>query len=317
MKIFIAGHMGLVGGALIRILSKQHKNIILTADRADLDLRNRKQLEKFFDAKRPDILYLAAARVGSIKANLENPADFLEQNIEIQANVFSRALKFGIKKLLFFGSNCMYPSDALQPIRESALLTGTIEASNEPYAIAKIAGVKLCHAYNTQYSTDYRIVVPCSLYGPGDNYKDGECHVIPSLLKKFHQAKEAQRTSVELWGTGKPLREFLFVDDLARACDWIMHMTRHQFNEFAGGFNKIINIGSGQEISIIDLARMISNIVNYQGDIINDPSKPDGALRKLLDHTKMSKSQWSPKVNLREGLELAYADFRARLKSDA
>ena len=310
MKIYVAGHRGLVGGSLVRKLSQDKSNYIIKKNKSDLDLETPFEVHNFLKVERPDIVYLAAAKVGSIRANSEMPVDFLQKNLIMQSNVFQAAFNAGVKKLMFFGSNCMYPKNAKQPIQEESLLSGLLEKTNEAYAIAKIAGVKMCEAYNFQFSTDFRVVVPCSLYGPGDNYTDGESHVIPALIKKFHIAKVKKDPSVTIWGTGKPLREFLYVDDLVEACDHLMRMSAKEFATITGKGSKTINIGSGNEVSIGNLAEIVSEVVGFKGEILNDKTKPDGVARKFLDNTLITKTGWVPRVGLREGVEFAYMDFK-------
>lgn len=299
-KIYVAGHQGLVGSALLRQLKSFGYENIVTKTREELDLRNSHQVTEFFSREIPHYVFLAAAKVGGIKANSQYPAEFLYDNIMIEANVIHASYLYGVKKLLFLGSSCIYPRECPQPIKEEYLLSGPLETTNEPYALAKIAGLKLCQAYNTQYGTRFISAMPTNLYGPYDMFDAMNSHVIPSLLLNFHRAKMNGDTSVTVWGSGKPLREFLFVDDLARALIKLMH----EYEE-----NSWINIGSSEEISIHDLAFVIKKVVNFDGDIIFDTSQPDGTPRKFLDSSRMRTLGWKPLVALYEGLSQTYTWF--------
>jgi GDP-L-fucose synthase len=311
--IYVAGHRGMVGSAIMRHLSALGYRHIITRTHDQLDLSDQSAVRSFFAAQRIDQVYLAAAKVGGIHANNTYPADFIYQNLMIQANVIEAAFKHGVKKLLFLGSSCIYPRQAVQPIAENALLTGPLEPTNEPYAIAKIAGIKLCESYNRQYGAshgvDYRSVMPTNLYGPGDNYHPENSHVIPALIRRFHEAKADAATAVTIWGTGTPMREFLYVDDLAAASVHVMNLPQEVYAKHTRPMISHINIGYGTDISISTLARMISDVVGYAGQIIFDPSKPDGTPRKLMDSTCLLKTGWKPKVQLQQGLEATYADY--------
>lgn len=295
----------MVGSAISRLLRKQGYSSLLEKTSAELDLRNQQHTERFFNENKPDYVFLAAAKVGGILANKNFPADFLYDNIMIESNVISAAYKYSVKKLLFLGSSCIYPKFAKQPIKEEYLLTGELEPTNDAYAIAKIAGIKLCQAYYDQFGKNFISVMPTNLYGIGDNYHPEHSHVLPALIRKVHEAKINNNKSVIIWGTGKPLREFLFADDLADACLFLMK----NYNE-----REIINIGSGQEYSITDLAEIVKSIVGFKGEIIYDLTKPDGTPRKLLDSSRLNGLGWNPSTELKEGIKLAYADFLKNVK---
>jgi GDP-L-fucose synthase len=313
LKIFIAGHGGMVGSAISRCLRGEPSNEIITRSSSDLDLRDQAAVGSFFHSERPDQVYLAAAKVGGIHANNVYPAEFLYENLMIQTNVIHQAFRFGIKKLLFLGSSCIYPKLAQQPIDEDALLTGRLEETNEPYAIAKIAGIKLCESYNRQYGRsrgiDYRSIMPSNLYGPGDNYHPENSHVIPALIRRFHEAKIENRRYVTIWGTGSPRREFLHVDDLASAAVFIMNLDPTTHGQIVLPMQNHINVGSGSDISIKELAVLVADVVGYQGDIHFDASKPDGVQRKLLNSAKLRSLGWSVRIPLENGLERTYRDF--------
>ena len=314
-KIYIAGHRGMVGSAIVRqLLAQGHASAaIVTRLHAELDLTNQAAVRKFFEAERPDQVYLAAAKVGGIHANATYPADFIYQNLMMQANVIDAAFQNGVQKLLFLGSSCIYPRLAPQPMVESALLTGPLEPTNEPYAISKIAGIKLCESYNRQYGTshgvDYRSVMPTNLYGPGDNYHPHNSHVIPALLRRFHEAKIKKAPQVIIWGTGKPMREFLYVDDMAAASVFVMNLVKATYDQHTTLMQSHINVGCGQDITIAALAQTIGKVVGYRGHIDFDPSQPDGAPRKLMDSARLNALGWHAQVKLENGLALAYADF--------
>jgi GDP-L-fucose synthase len=298
-KIYVAGHRGMVGSAIVRKLKAEgYQNLILRSSK-QLDLRNQALVEEFFTQEKPDYVFVAAAKVGGILANNTYRADFLYENLMIQSNVIHQSFVHKVKKLLFLGSSCIYPKLAPQPLKEESLLSGYLEETNEPYAIAKIAGIKLCESYRRQYGCDFISAMPTNLYGPNDNYDLNGSHVMPALLRRFHEAKEANTPNVEVWGTGKPLREFLHVDDLAEASLFLMN---NYSNE------QFINIGLGSEISISDLAKLIAQIVNFKGTITFDTSKPDGTPRKLMDTSKLSNMGWRPKISLKEGLKKVYED---------
>ncbi len=296
-KIFVAGHRGMVGSAIVRRLKGEGYSNLLLPTSSELDLRNQGAVERFFDSEKPEYVFLAAAKVGGIMANNIYRADFLYENLMIESNVIHQSYVHGVKKLLFLGSSCIYPKMAPQPLKEEYLLSGYLEETNEPYAIAKIAGIKLCENYRRQYGCDFISAMPTNLYGPNDNYDLKDSHVVPALLRKIHEAKEANSSFVEVWGTGKPLREFLHVDDLAEACLFLM-------NNYSD--EQFINVGSGRELSISDLAQLIAQIVNYKGSITFDTSKPDGTPRKLMDTSKLNKMGWKPKISLLDGLLSAY-----------
>ena len=312
-RIFVAGHRGMVGNAIVRCLAgKGHTNIV-TRTHAELDLLQQQAVREFFASERIDQVYLAAAKVGGIHANNTYPAEFIYQNLMMQSNVIHEAWCAGVKKLLFLGSSCIYPRAAAQPMDESALLTGTLEPTNEPYAVAKIAGIKLCESYNRQYGkshgTDYRSVMPTNLYGPGDNYHPENSHVIPALIRRFHEAKVSHAPSVAIWGTGAPLREFLYVDDMAAASVHVMNLDKMSYDAHTQPMQGHINVGSGRDVSISQLARSMAQVVGYAGDITFDTSKPDGALRKLMNSARLNNLGWHAKVKLESGLALAYEDF--------
>ena len=308
-RIFVAGHGGMVGSAIVRKLRESGYTNLITRTRTELDLVQQVAVRKFFESERVDQVYLAAAKVGGILANDTYPAEFIYQNLMIEANIIHEAWHAGVKRLLFLGSSCIYPRLAPQPMAESMLLTGVLEATNEPYAIAKIAGIKLCESYNRQYDTDYRSVMPTNLYGPGDNYHSENSHVIPGLLRRFHEAKQSAAPEVLIWGTGAPMREFLYVDDMAEACLHVMELSFEAYSRITQPMLSHVNIGTGEDLSIRDLATMISDIVGYQGRISFDTSKPDGTPRKLMDVGRLHSLGWRARIGLREGLALAYADF--------
>lgn len=304
-KVWIAGHNGLVGSALVRRLRSENCEI-LTVDRKDLDLTRQTDTEAWLAKHKPDAVFLAAARVGGIKANSDDPAEFIQKNLAIQNNVIHAAYLNKVEKLMFLGSSCIYPKDCPQPIKEEYLLSGPLEPSNEAYAIAKIAGLKMCQAYRAQYGCDFISVMPCNLYGPNDNYDPDQSHVIPAMIRRFHEAKEQEADYITIWGTGNPLREFMHADDLADACVFLMQ----NYSEI-----EHINIGSGEEVSILDLAHLIADIVGFKGVIKTDHAKVDGTPRKLLDFSEINALGWRSKITLRNGLELAYADYCKSLKS--
>jgi len=314
-KIYIAGHRGMVGSSIVRqLLAAGHSpENIITRTHAELDLTSQAAVREFFQTEKPDQVYLAAAKVGGIHANNTYPAEFIYQNLMMQANVIDAAFQNGVKKLLFLGSSCIYPRQAPQPMTESALLTGPLEPTNEPYAIAKIAGIKLCESYNRQYgashSVDYRSVMPTNLYGLGDNYHPENSHVIPALIRRFHEAKMNQAPKVTIWGTGTPCREFLYVDDMAAASIYVMNLHKDVYDQHTSPMQSHINVGYGSDITIAELARTVGQVVGYQGDIDFDSTKPDGAPRKLMDSSRLLALGWQAKVQLQDGLKLAYQDF--------
>jgi GDP-L-fucose synthase len=313
-RIFVAGHRGMVGSAIMRKLHQHGYANILVRDRDQLDLVQQADVRAFFSGERIDQVYMAAAKVGGILANNTYPAEFIYQNLMVEANVIHEAWRAGVKKLLFLGSSCIYPRLAPQPMTENMLLTGVLEPTNEPYAIAKIAGVKICEAYNRQYGTDYRSVMPTNLYGPGDNYHAENSHVIPGLIRRFHEAKQSGAPEVLIWGTGAPMREFLYVDDMAEACLHIMELGRDIYARNTQPMLSHINIGTGEDLSIRDLAKIIGDVVGYQGRIAFNTTKPDGTPRKLMNVGRMKSLGWQPQVGLRDGLALAYADFLASMR---
>ncbi|MEI6572403.1 MAG: GDP-L-fucose synthase [Alphaproteobacteria bacterium] len=314
-RIFIAGHRGMVGSAIYRALSSQASCTLITRTRAELDLTDQAAVRKLFREERPTQVYLAAAKVGGIHANNSLPAEFIYSNLMIETNVIHEAWASGVKRLLFLGSSCIYPKFADQPMKEEALLSGQLEPTNEPYALAKIAGIKLCESYNRQYGQDgidYRSIMPTNLYGRGDNYHPEYSHVVPALIRRIHEAKMNGLSDVIIWGTGKPRREFLNVDDMAEASIFVMNMPKLQYDSFTAPMRSHLNAGFGSDVSIRDLAELIKTIVGFAGDLTFDSSKPDGAPRKLLDSSRLRSAGWSPKVQIEEGLSLAYQDFLLR-----
>jgi GDP-L-fucose synthase len=302
-KIFIAGHRGMVGSAIHRNLTSLGYLNIITRTSGELDLRLQERVNEFFEAERPEYVFLAAAKVGGILANNTYRADFIYENIMIQSNVIHSSYATGVKKLMFLGSSCIYPKLAPQPLKEDYLLTGLLETTNEPYAIAKIAGIKMCDAYRSQYGCDFISVMPTNLYGPNDNYDLQNAHVLPSLVRKFHEAKLNNSPEVVIWGTGSPKREFLHADDLASACVFLMNTYSDE---------GLVNIGTGEDISINDLALMIKDVVGYEGAIVYDTSKPDGTPRKLMDVSKLSELGWKYTISLKKGLEMVYQEYQSR-----
>ncbi len=303
-KIFVAGHKGLVGSAIVRKLRKDgYANLVLKT-MAELDLTRQADVEQFFESEKPEYVFLAAAKVGGIHANNTYPAEFIYQNIMIQNNVINSAYNFGVSKLLFLGSSCIYPKLAPQPMKEKYLLTGELEQTNEAYAIAKISGLKLAEYYNKQYSANFISAMPTNLYGPGDNYDLQNSHVLPALIRKFHEAKEANKPFVEIWGTGKPKREFLFVDDLAEACVFLMR--NYKQREF-------VNIGTGEDVTIKELVSIVQEIVGFNGELKYNSDKPDGTPRKLMDVSKINRLGWVAKTSLKDGIEKTYNSYKAML----
>ena len=309
----MAGHRGMVGSAIVRRLLELGSPQILVRTHQELDLTSQAAVRAFFESEKPDQVYLAAARVGGIYANSTYPAEFIYENLMMEANIIHEAWRAGVKKLLFLGSSCIYPKFAPQPIPESALLTGTLEPTNEPYAIAKIAGIKLCESYNRQYGqshgVDYRSVMPTNLYGPGDNYHPENSHVIPALIRRFHEAKINHLPTVTIWGTGTPRREFLFVDDMAAASVFVMNLKRDSFDAQTEAMLSHINVGFGLDITIRELAELIGKVIAYEGKIAFDPKKPDGTPQKLMDSQRLNSMGWRAAVKLEEGLQAAYKDF--------
>ena len=312
-KIYIAGHRGMVGSAILRQLKSRGFNNIITRTHAELDLCNQAAVAQFFAQEKPDQVYLAAARVGGIYANNTFPAEFIYDNLMVQNNVIHQAFLSGVKKLLFLGSSCIYPRLAPQPMKEDALLSGKLEPTNEPYAIAKIAGIKMCESYNRQYGQthgiDYRSVMPTNLYGPGDNYHPENSHVIPALIRRFHEAKINTLPEVVIWGSGTPRREFLYVDDMAAASVFVMELDKILYQEKTEPMQSQINVGYGSDLTIKDLAYAVAKATGYQGMINFDPSKPDGPPRKWMDSSLLNRLGWVPQVSLAQGLEKAYAEM--------
>lgn len=310
-RIYVAGHNGLVGSAILRTLRAQGHTNLVTRSHAELELSDQAKVRAFFEGEAIDAVYLAAAKVGGIHANNTYPADFIFHNLMVQTNVVHEAWRAGIRKLLFLGSSCIYPRMAPQPLREEYLMNGMLEPTNEPYAIAKIAGIKLCESYNRQHGTDYRCVMPTNLYGPGDNFHPENSHVIPALIRRFHEAKVAKADEVVIWGSGKPMREFLYVDDMAAASIHVMQLDQDVYRAHTGAMLSHINVGTGEDTAIGDLAKLIGRTVGYAGRIVFDSSKPDGTPRKLLDVSKLKSLGWSARMPLEQGLHLAYQGFLA------
>ena len=312
-KIYVAGHRGMVGSAILRNLQAKGYNNISTRTHAELDLTNQAAVQAFFEEEKPDQVYLAAAKVGGIYANNTYPAQFIYENLMVQNNIIHQAFVSGVKKLLFLGSSCIYPKLAPQPMIEAALLTGKLESTNEPYAIAKIAGIKMCESYNRQYGVsngiDYRSVMPTNLYGPGDNYHPENSHVIPALIRRFHEAKLANAPEVMIWGTGIPKREFLYVDDMAAASIFVMNLDKSVYDQHTEPMQSHINVGFGSDITIAELASAVAKATGYQGKISFDPSKPDGAPRKWMDSSRLNKLGWKAQMDIGRGLKLTYVEF--------
>jgi GDP-L-fucose synthase len=313
-RIFIAGHRGMVGSALLRALSSNDNNIIVTKTRSELDLTDQAAVRDFFATESVDEIYLAAARVGGIHANSAYPADFIYDNLMIEANVIHQAFMSGVKRLLFLGSSCIYPKAVAQPMREDALLTGVLEPTNEPYAIAKIAGIKLCESYNRQYGAshgvDYRSVMPTNLYGPGDNYHPENSHVVPALIRRFCDAVDSGTKSVTIWGTGTPRREFLHVDDMAAASIHVMNLSKADYDAQTEPMQSHINVGFGTDVTIFELAKTIAKATGFTGEILFDRTKPDGTPRKLMDSSRLSALGWMASIDLERGISETVADFR-------
>lgn len=309
-KIYVAGHRGLVGSALMRQLNAQGYHNIVTRTHAELDLTNQQAVVEFFQSEKPEYVFLAAAKVGGIHANNTYPAEFIHENLSIQSNVIHQSYLAGVKRLLFLGSSCIYPRDCPQPIKEEYLLTGSLEPTNRPYALAKIAGIEMCWSYNRQYGTQYLAAMPTNLYGPGDNYHLENSHVIPALIRKFHEAKINNLSSVTVWGTGTPKREFLHSDDMAQACLFLMQSSQNIIGKlFNHSSAPLVNIGYGEDLTILELANLVKKITSYEGGLIFDTSKPDGTMRKLTDISLIKSIGWNPSINLTEGLTNTYKDF--------
>jgi GDP-L-fucose synthase len=318
-KIYVAGHRGMVGSAIVRNLKLKGYTNIVTRTHAELELTNQKAVQDFFKQEKPESVYLAAARVGGIYANNTYPANFIYENLMVQNNVIHQAFLSGVKKLLFLGSSCIYPKLASQPMSEDALLTGKLEPTNEPYAIAKITGVKMCESYNRQYGeshgVDYRSVMPTNLYGPGDNYHPENSHVIPSLIRRFHEAKVSNSPEVFIWGSGMPRREFLYVDDMADASVFVMNLEKKNYDNQTEQMQSHLNIGYGDDLTIAELARLISQVVGYEGKVKFDLNKPDGTPRKLMDSSRINSMGWRPKTDIRQGLAMTYEDAKKQFRS--
>lgn len=312
MKVFLAGHRGMVGAAILRQLGARADVELVTRSHADLDLTDQEAVRTFMQGTRPDVVILAAAKVGGIGANNTYPADFIYENLMIECNVIHQSFAAGVRRLLQLGSSCIYPREAAQPMREDALLTDVLEPTNEPYAVAKIAGIKLCESYNRQHGTDYRSVMPTNLYGPGDNFHAANAHVLPALMRRFHEAKLAGAAEVVIWGSGQPRREFLHVDDMAEASLFVLDLPKVAYDANTAPMLSHINVGTGTDVSILEAAQMMAAVVGFRGRIALDPGKPDGAPRKLLDVSRLAAMGWRAKTPLRQGLEQTYAWFLAQ-----
>lgn len=313
MKIYLAGHRGMVGSAILRQLRARQARgedlDLVTRTHAELDLTDQVAVRLFLQSERPDVVILAAAKVGGIHANNTYPADFIYENLMMEANVVHQAFEAGVGRLLFLGSSCIYPKAAPQPMAEDALLTGVLEATNEPYAIAKIAGIKLCESYNRQHGTDYRSVMPTNLYGPGDNFHPENSHVLPGLIRRFHEAAQEARGEVVIWGTGTPRREFLHVDDMAAASLFLLDLPYDQYGSSTQPMLSHINVGCGEDISILELAHLVAHVTGFKGKIVTDPSKPDGTMRKLMDVSRLKGMGWVPTIGLEQGVAETYRWF--------
>ena len=314
-KIYVAGHRGMVGGAILRRLQARKDAgealTLITRTHAELDLTSQAAVRDFMQAEKPDVVILAAAKVGGIHANNTYPADFIYENLMIECNVIHQAFAAGVTRLLQLGSSCIYPKAVPQPMREDALLTGTLESTNEPYAVAKIAGIKLCESYNRQHGTDYRSVMPTNLYGPGDNFHPTNSHVLPALIRRFHEAAQSGAEVVTIWGSGTPMREFLHVDDMAEASLFVLDLPKDVYEANTEPMLSHINVGTGIDLSILDIARMVAEVTGFKGRIETDPTKPDGTMRKLMDVSRLAKMGWRAKVGLKEGLAGTYDWFKA------
>lgn len=313
-KIYVAGHRGLVGSALIRQLASQGFSNVITRTHIELDLTSQQQVADFFAAEKPEYVFLAAAKVGGIHSNNTYPAEFVHENLAIQTNVIHQSYLSNVERLLFLGSSCIYPRDCPQPIKEEYLLTGPLEVTNRPYALSKIAGIEMCWSYNRQFGTQYLAMMPTNLYGAGDNYHPENSHVIPALIRKFHEAKVNSRSVVSLWGSGAPKREFLYSDDMAEACVFVMNLSDINFQPLLAadrndGLAPILNLGSGDDLTISDLAYLVKDVVGFTGDILFDSTKPDGTLEKLMDSTRLNQLGWGMRTSLINGLQLTYENF--------
>ena len=314
-KIYVAGHNGMVGSAIVRCLMKHGQTNIIFRTHAEMNLTDQSSVRHFFETERPDQVYLAAAKVGGIHANNTYPAEFIQDNLAIQTNVIHQSYVAGVKRLLFLGSSCIYPRDCPQPIKEEYLLTGPLESTNRPYALAKISGIEMCWSYNRQYGTQYLAVMPTNLYGAGDNYHSENSHVIPALIRKFHEAKVKGDSTVTVWGTGTPMREFLFSDDMAEACVFVMNLADEFYQPLLAadrndGLPPLLNLGSGTDLSIAELAVLVKDVTGFDGHIIFDASKPDGTMRKLMDSSRLNKLGWKVSTSLKDGLSKSYEDFK-------
>jgi len=315
-RIFVAGHAGLAGSAIARRLRAEGYASLLLRTRQELDLTNRDATRAFFDRERPEYVFLAAAKVGGVLVNRDFPADFIAQNLDIQNNVLESALRVGVRRLLFLGSSCVYPRLAPQPLKEEYLLTGPLEFTNRSYAVAKIAGIEMCWAFNRQYGTKFLAAMPTNLYGPGDNYDLQTSHVLPALIRKTHEAMERGDQEVVVWGTGTPLREFLFSDDMADACVYLMNLSESQFEGLISlpEIPPLVNVGSGHDVTVRELATTVFSVLGFEGSVVFDATKPDGTPRKLLDTTRLSRLGWKPSISLRQGIRLAWDDYRVQLR---
>jgi nucleoside-diphosphate-sugar epimerase len=312
-KIYVAGHRGMVGGAILRQLKARGETDIVTRTHAELDLTNQSDVRDFMQTERPDVVILAAAKVGGIHANSAYPADFIYENLMIECNVIHQAFSSGVKRLLQLGSSCIYPRNAAQPMREDALLTSTLEPTNEPYAVAKIAGIKLCESYNRQHGVDYRSVMPTNLYGPGDNFHPENSHVLPALIRRFHEAAQKQLEEVVIWGTGSPRREFLHVDDMAAASLFVLDLPKRDYDANTEPMLSHINVGTGSDISILELAQLVARTTGFNGEITTDPSKPDGSPRKLMDVRRLETMGWRAHTGLEAGIAETYQWYLANV----
>lgn len=314
-KIYVAGHRGLVGSALMRQLNVNGYTNIVTRTHAELDLTNQQLVADFFESEKPEYVILAAAKVGGIHANNIYPAEFIQENLAIQTNIIHQSYLAGVKRLLFLGSSCIYPRDCPQPIKEEYLLTGTLEPTNRPYALAKIAGIEMCWSYNRQFGTQYLAVMPTNLYGPGDNYHLENSHVIPAMIRKFHEARVNNQVNVIIWGTGTPKREFLYSDDMAEACIFVMNLDDELYlpllaSDRNDGLPPLLNLGSGSDLTIAELANLVKKVVGYEGEILLDATKPDGTMKKLMDSGRLNQLGWNVSTTLYDGLQNAYQDFK-------
>lgn len=308
-KTFVAGHRGMVGGAILRRLQSDGKAELITRSHSELELLDQSAVRAFMQTDRPNEVILAAAKVGGIYANNTYPADFIYENLMVECNVIHQAFEAGVEKLLLLGSSCIYPRGVPQPMREEALMTGVLEPTNEPYAVAKIAGIKLCESYNRQHGVDYRSVMPTNLYGPGDNFHPENSHVLPALIRRFHEAAQTNQKSVTIWGTGSPKREFLHVDDMAEASLFVLDLPKAQYEANTQPMLSHINVGSGEDIAILELAQLVAKITGFKGEILTDPSKPDGTPRKLMDVSRLANMGWAATIGLEEGVTGAYQWF--------